>query len=102
MSAMARKQTAWLDAGTSDKTAPRVAMEAYRVDRAGMARNSLPARNVVVVVIVAFALFVVAIITRNFWLSLILGIAGAFAFAYAAFLLREYRKRLPEDKKDTR
>ena len=57
--------------------------------------------KVVVAVIVAFALFVVAIIARNFWLSLILGIAGAVDFAYAVFLLREYRKRLPEDEKDT-
>ena len=65
-----------------------------------MVRNPRPSK-VVVTVIVAFALFVVAIIARNFWLSLILGIAGAVVFAYAVFLLREYRRRLPEDEKDT-
>ena len=66
-----------------------------------MARNPVPPSNVAVavVVIVAFALFIIAIIGRNFWLSLILGIAGAVTFAYAVFLLREYRKSLTSDEK---
>ena len=65
-----------------------------------MASNSPPPTNVVVAVIGAFALLVLAIIARNFWLSLILGIAGALMFAYAVFLLRERRKALPEDESD--
>jgi hypothetical protein len=66
-----------------------------------MARNPVPPSNVAVAVavIVAFALFIIAIIVRNFWLSLILGIAGAVTFAYAVFLLREYRKSLTSDEK---
>ena len=72
-------------------------IEAFRVEKAGMARKSLRPSNVLLAVAVAFALFVFAIIERGFWLSLILGIAGAVAFAYGVFLLREYRKRLPED-----
>ena len=64
-----------------------------------MARNPVPPSHVAVAVIIAFALFIVAIIVRNFWLSLIFGIAGAGTFAYAVFLLREYRKSLPNDEK---
>jgi uncharacterized protein (DUF58 family) len=66
-----------------------------------MARSPSPSLKIIVAVIVAFALFVVAILARNFWLSLILGIAGAGAFAYAVLLLRQFRKRLPEDEKDS-
>ena len=76
-----------------------LAAEADQVDRAAMARNPVPPSNVAVAVIVAFALFIAAIIVRNFWLSLILGIAGAVTFAYAVFLLREYRKSLTSDEK---
>ena len=65
-----------------------------------MPRNPLPPSNIVVTVIVAFGLFIVAIIARNFSLSLILGIAGAITLAYAVFLLREYRKSLPNEGKD--
>jgi uncharacterized membrane protein len=64
-----------------------------------MARNPVPPSNVAVAVIVAFVLFIVAIIVRDFWLSLILGIAGAVTIAYAVFLLREYRKSLTRDEK---
>lgn len=64
-----------------------------------MARNPVPPSNVAVAVIVAFALFIVAVIVRNFWLSLIFGIAGTVTFAYAVFLLHEYRKNLPNDVK---
>ena len=64
-----------------------------------MARKPVPPSNVAVAVIVAFALFIVAIIVRNFWLSLILGIAGVVTIASAVFLLREYRKSLTSDEK---
>jgi uncharacterized membrane protein len=64
-----------------------------------MARKPVHPSNVAVAVIVAFALFIVAIIVRNFWLSLILGIAGAVTIAYAVFLLREYRNSLTRDEK---
>ena len=59
--------------------------------------NGLPTSNLVLAMIVAFAAFVVAIITRNFWLSLALGVVGAAAFVYAVRRLRQYRKNLPED-----
>ena len=64
-----------------------------------MARKPAPPSNVAVAVIVAFALFIVAIIVRNFWLSLMVGIAGVLTTAHAVFLLREYRKSLTSDEK---
>jgi energy-coupling factor transporter transmembrane protein EcfT len=64
-----------------------------------MARKPVPRFNVAVGFIVAFALVIVAIIVRHFWLSLILGIAGAGTIAYAVLLLREYRKSLTSDEK---
>jgi hypothetical protein len=54
----------------------------------------------IVVAAVSFGLFIAAIIARAFWLSLIFGIAGAMAMAYAVLLLREYRKSLPANEKD--
>ena len=46
-----------------------------------MARKPVSPSNVAVAVIVAFALFLVAIIVRNFWLILILGFAGSVTLA---------------------
>jgi uncharacterized protein (DUF983 family) len=65
-----------------------------------MTGNPLPPSRIVVAVIVAFALFIGAIIAQNFWLSLVLGIAGAMTLACAVFLLLEHRKSLANDKKD--
>lgn len=65
-----------------------------------MARNRVPASNIVAVVIAGFAFFIVAIIARNFWLSLALGIAGGVTLAYAVFLLREYRIGLSKEDED--
>jgi len=65
-----------------------------------MTGKPLRPSSVVVPVIVAFALFIGAIIARNFWLSVGLGIAGAITLAYAVFLLFEYRNSLPNDEKD--
>ena len=67
-----------------------------------MARNPISPSNVTVAVIVAVALFIVAIIVGNFWLSLILGVAGAGTFAYALLLLRQYRKALPNGERGAR
>lgn len=77
-----------------------VAVETDRADNAGMAGNRPPVSNIFVAVAVGFALFIVAIIARNFWLSLALGIAGGIALAYAVFLLREYRMGLSREDKD--
>jgi hypothetical protein len=63
-----------------------------------MAGNPLPSSRIVVPLILAFALFIGAIIARNFWLSLVLGLAGALTFAYAVLVLRESRKGLPDEK----
>ena len=57
-----------------------------------MAGNPLPSSRIVVPLILAFALFIGAIIARNFWLSLVLGLAGALTFAYAVLVLRESAK----------
>jgi threonine/homoserine/homoserine lactone efflux protein len=64
-----------------------------------MTRNALSCSTIVVPVVIASALFIGAIIARNFWLSLALGIAGVGAFAYAVFLLREARKSLTDEQK---
>jgi len=56
-----------------------------------VAGNRLPFSKIIVAVVAGFLLFIVAIIARSFWLSLVLGIAGGVALAYAVFLLREYR-----------
>lgn len=66
----------------------------------GMARDHPPVTNITAVVGVGFALFIVAIIARNFWLSLVLGIAGGITLAYALFLLREYRTHLSKEDED--
>lgn len=62
-----------------------------------MARNALSCATIPLAVVVASTLFVIAIITRDFWLSLGLGIGGTILFASAVFLLREARKSLPDD-----
>lgn len=62
-----------------------------------MARSALSCSTIVLPIVVAFALFIGAIIARDFWLSLALGIAGAGTFAYAVVLLRRARKVLPGD-----
>jgi threonine/homoserine/homoserine lactone efflux protein len=63
-----------------------------------MPRNTLSCSTIVAPVVVASALFIGAILTRSFWLSLVLGVAGAGTFAYAVFLVREARKRLSDDR----
>jgi len=70
---------------------------AYGDDKIGMARNALPRSNITLAVVAAFAMLLLAILVRNFWLSLVLGVAGAATFAYAAALLREHRRSLPND-----
>ena len=40
-----------------------------------------------------------AIIAENFWLSAVLGSAGAIALAYAVSVLRETRRRMTDEKK---
>jgi Flp pilus assembly protein TadB len=62
-----------------------------------MARKLPPPSDVAFPVIAALVMFIVAIIVRNFWLSIILGVIGAATFAYAVFRLREYQKCLPND-----
>jgi len=63
-----------------------------------MTGNPLRSYRIVVALIFALALFIGAIIARNFWLSLGLGLAGALTFAYAVLVLREARKSLPDEK----
>jgi len=74
-----------------------LAAEANGVDKAGMARNSLRPSNIALAVVAAFAMLLIAIFVRNFWLSLVLGVLGTATFAYAALLQREYRRSLPND-----
>jgi hypothetical protein len=74
-----------------------LAVGAIGVDKADMARRHLPPSDVALAVIAALILFVVAIIARDFWLSLILGVIGAATFVYAVFQLRKFEKSLPED-----
>jgi hypothetical protein len=64
-----------------------------------MARNPPAPSNIALAVVAAFATLLIAIIVRNFWLSLVLEVLGVATFAYAAILLREYRKGLPNDDK---
>ena len=63
----------------------------------GMARNRLPGSKIIGAVVLGFALFIVAIIARSFWLSLVLGVAGGITLAYAVFLLREFRMGLTKE-----
>jgi hypothetical protein len=77
-----------------------IAVEADRADKVGMAGKPFRPSSVVVPVVAAFALFIGAIIARNFWLSLGLGIAGAITLAFAVSLLLESRKSLLNDEKD--
>jgi hypothetical protein len=53
-------------------------------------------RNMTILVVVATAAFISAAIVSNFWLSLILGIAGMLCFGSAIMLLVGLRK-LPKD-----
>jgi len=62
-----------------------------------MTGKPVTSAGIVVPLILAFALFICAIIARNFWLSLGLGFAGALTFAYAVIILREARKRLRDE-----
>jgi hypothetical protein len=61
-----------------------------------MARNHLPPSDVILAVIAGLAMLLGAIIARNFWLSLALGIVGAATFAFALFRLHQYRRSLPK------
>jgi hypothetical protein len=63
-----------------------------------MIGNTLRSSRIVVPIILAFALFIGAIIARNFWLSLALGLAGVLTFAHAVLVLRKSRKGLPDEK----
>lgn len=60
-----------------------------------MARNAPRAANMAFTVVAAFTMLLIAIIVRNFWLSLILGVGGVATFTYATALVREYRRSLP-------
>jgi hypothetical protein len=75
-----------------------VAVDADGAEKTGMSANRIA--TMAGAVIVAFALFIAAIIARNFWLSLALGSAGALTFGYAVLCLRGSRKNLPQDNQD--
>jgi len=81
--------------------ARRLQMTLIQQTRPEMTRNPVPPARIVVPLILAFALFIGAIIARDFWLSLGLGLGGALTFAYAVIVLREARKRLREEKAKT-
>jgi hypothetical protein len=65
-----------------------------------MARNPLRPSSIALFVLAALAMLLIAIIVRIFWLSLTLGVLGAATFGYAAALLHEYRRRLPDRDKN--
>jgi threonine/homoserine/homoserine lactone efflux protein len=46
--------------------------------------------------LLATALFIGAIITQNFWLSLLLGLSGAAGLAYAALIVWRSRREISE------
>ena len=62
-----------------------------------MAGNRLAGSKIILAVGLGIALFIVAIIARSFWLSLVLGAAGGITLAYAVYLLREYRMGAAKD-----
>ena len=64
-----------------------------------MARKPLPPSTIAIAAVAAFVMLLVAIIVRNFWLRLVLGVLGAATFVLAAVLLREYRRGLPSKDK---
>jgi hypothetical protein len=64
-----------------------------------MVRSPRPPSIIGLAVVAALAMLLIAIMARNFWLSLVLGVFGAATFAYAALLLREYRRSFPNDDK---
>lgn len=64
-----------------------------------MAHNPLSPSKIAIAAVAALVMLLVAIIVRNFWLSLILGVLGAATFVLAAVMLREYRRRLPDEDK---
>ena len=59
--------------------------------------NPLPRRNIALAAVAGLAMLLIAIIVRSFWVSLVLGLVGAAAFAYAAVLLREYGRSLADN-----
>jgi hypothetical protein len=77
-----------------------VADDADGAEKTGMSANRIACATMAGAVILAFALFIAAIITRNLWLSLALGSAGALTFGYAVLCLRGSHKNLPQDNQD--
>lgn len=73
-----------------------LAVDAPRADKGGMARNPLPPSSIALLVLAALAMLLIAIVVRIFWLSLALGVLGAATFSYAAALLHQYRRKLPD------
>jgi hypothetical protein len=64
-----------------------------------MARKPFPPSMIGIAAAAGFAMLLIAIIVRNFWLSLVFGVVGTGTFVLAAILLREYRRGLPDKDK---
>ena len=76
-----------------------VADEADPADKARMTGSPSSCSSIVLPILVASALLIGAIIAENFWLSAVLGSAGAIALAYAVSVLREARRITTDEKK---
>ena len=61
-----------------------------------MAVNAVPHSKIAFSVVAALLMLLIAIIVRHsFWVSLVLGVLGTATFVYAAVLVREYWRSLP-------
>ena len=76
-----------------------VADDSDPADKARMTGSPSSCFSIVLPILVASGLLIGAIIAENFWLSAVLGSAGAIALAYAVSVVREARSRMTDEKK---